>query len=478
VQLDPVFTLLAVVLPLIEVAGILAAIHAVFNARTAQGAAAWAISLITFPWLALPVYAVFGRNKFQGYVDLRSSKTLEIRHVIENALTRGREQGLVLEPGNENEKALERIAEMPFSRGNRLQLLIDGENTFRRIFQVVEKAEHYLLVQFFIVRDDTLGRRLQDALIRKRADGVRVYFLYDEIGSYRLPDSYLDKMRGAGIRTAAFKTSRGRANRFQLNFRNHRKIVVADGATALIGGHNVGEEYLGRHPRFGRWRDTHLEMQGPAALAAQFSFVEDWYWASGEIPELYWQPEAAAPEDASRTLVAATGPADALESCQLLFLHVVNHTRRRLWIASPYFVPDVEVTAALQLAALRGVDVRVLLPERPDHRMVYLASFAYYHRILPLGIRLYRYTAGFMHQKVLLADDMAAVGTANLDNRSFRLNFEITVLNDHPEFVGQVERMLNDDIEHSRAVVMEDYSNTRFPFKLAVRSARLLAPIL
>lgn len=475
---DPVFILLAVILPLIELAGILAAIHAVFNVRTAQGAVAWAISLITFPWLSLPAYAVFGRNKFRGYVYLRSNKSLEIRHVIDNALARGRQQGLVVDPRNEAERGLVRLTAMPFTCGNRLQLLIDGRDTFARIFRAVEEARNYLLVQFFIVRDDETGRRLQRALTRKAAAGVRVFFLYDEIGCYRLPDGYLHGLRSAGIQTSAFSTTRGPTNRFQINFRNHRKIVVADGTTALVGGHNVGDDYQGRHPRFGRWRDTHLAMEGPAVLAAQFSFMEDWYWATGKIPSLNWQPQPAAAEDGSRTLVAATGPADRLETCQLLFLHLINHTRRRLWIASPYFVPDVEVTAALQLAALRGVDVRVLLPEKPDHRLVYLASFAYYHRILPLGIRLVRYTAGFMHQKVLLADDTAAVGTANLDNRSFRLNFEITVLNDQPEFVRQVARMLQADMDQSREVTMADYHNARFAFKLAVRSARLLAPIL
>jgi cardiolipin synthase len=475
---DTVFFLLAVVLPLIEIAGILTAIHAVFHVRTAQGAAAWVISLITFPWLALPAYAVFGRNKFRGYVSLRSNKSLEIRHVIENALNEGRRRGLVLEPRDQAEKGLVRISEMPYTRGNRLQLLINGHNTFDRIFQTVENARDYLLVQFYIVRDDQTGRRLKAALIRRAAAGLKVFFLYDEIGCHRLPDAYLSDLRQAGVETSAFNASRGKTNRFQLNFRNHRKIVLADGATALIGGHNVGDEYLGRHPRLGRWRDTHLMLAGPAVLAAQFSFVEDWYWATGEIPSLNWRPTAATAEDDSRTLVAATGPADRLETCQLLFLHLINNARRRLWIASPYFVPDVEVTTALQLAALRGVDVRLLLPERPDHRLVHLASFAYYHRILPLGIRLYRYTAGFMHQKVLLADDTAAVGTANLDNRSFRLNFEITAFNDRPEFVEQVVRMLQSDFVQSRPAAMEDYTGARFIFKLAVRSARLLAPIL
>jgi cardiolipin synthase len=175
----------------------------------------------------------------------------------------------------------------------------------------------------------------------------------------------------------------------------------------------------------------------------------------------------------------ASGPADRLETCGLMFVQAINAAREQVWIASPYFVPDLQTLGALKLAALRGVDVRILLPEKADHRTVYLASFSYYQNTLPFGIKLYRYTAGFMHQKVFLIDSScAAVGTANLDNRSFRLNFEITLLNYDSGFVKEVETMLENDFSRSRPATMEDYSQRPFFFKLAVRSARLLAPIL
>jgi cardiolipin synthase len=162
-----------------------------------------------------------------------------------------------------------------------------------------------------------------------------------------------------------------------------------------------------------------------------------------------------------------------------MFVQVINMARERIWIASPYFVPDLQVLSALKLAVLRGVDVRILLPEKPDHRTVHLASFSYYPNILPVGIKLYRYTAGFLHQKVFLVDHhCAAVGTANLDNRSFRLNFEMTLLNYDAGFVGAVAEMLEEDFLHSRLVKLEDYTERPFLFKLAVRSARLLSPIL
>ncbi len=196
------------------------------------------------------------------------------------------------------------------------------------------------------------------------------------------------------------------------------------------------------------------------------------------MPNLSWELKEA-PGGDEDTLMIATGPADRLETCGLMFVQAINDACERVWIASPYFVPDSQILSALKLAALRGVDVRVLLPEKPDHRTVYLASYSYYQNILPIGIKLFRYTAGFMHQKVFLVDSAyAAVGTANLDNRSFRLNFEITILNYAPHFIEDVKNMLETDFAHSRQVNMQEYTEKSFFFKLAVRSTRLLAPIL
>ena len=285
-------------------------------------------------------------------------------------------------------------------------------------------------------------------------------------------------MQMAGVVTSAFHTTKGKTNRFQLNFRNHRKIVVVDGKAAWVGGHNVGDEYLGKSPKFGAWRDTHVRIEGPAVQAIQFCFVEDWHWAANVFPELNWEPQQAV-DGKDEILTVASGPADNLETCGLMFVQAINDARERVWIASPYFVPDLQILSALKLAALRGVDVRILLPQKGDHRTVYLASFSYFQNTLPLGIKIYRYSAGFMHQKVFLIDSSyAAVGTANLDNRSFRLNFEITILNYDPQFIKEVEDMLSADFSRSRRAVMEDYTRKSFFFKLAVRSARLLAPIL
>ncbi len=478
VNTDLIYTIIAVVLPLVELLGILAAIHAILNARTSQSAIAWAISLITFPWLALILYAILGRNKFKGYVLLRSSKDQDIHHYIDQIQKEAVSRNLIRKNLSASERSLSRLAEMPITRNNKSRLLIDGNETFRSIFEGIGSAERYILVQFFIIKHDDIGRQLQTKLIEKAKENVKIYFLYDEIGSHKLPQDYLRELQIAGIKTSAFHTTKGKTNRFQLNFRNHRKIVVIDGKIAYVGGHNVGDAYLGKDPKFGAWRDTHVKVEGPVVKEIQFCFVEDWHWATNEIPELNWELEKAV-DGHEEILMVASGPADDLETCGLMFVQAINDARQRVWIASPYFVPDLQILSALKLAVLRGVDVRILLPEKADHRTVYLASFSYYPNTLPLGIKIYRYTAGFMHQKVFLIDSVcAAVGTANLDNRSFRLNFEITLLNFDSLFIKEVEDMLTSDFSRSRPVKMEDYSLKSFFFRLAVRSARLLAPIL
>jgi len=374
--------------------------------------------------------------------------------------------------------AAEGLADLPSLRSNSFQLLIDGDATFDSILEGIDAAEKYILFQFFILKDDEIGRQVKDHLVARAKEGVRVYVLYDEIGSHALPEAYKDELRQAGAEIYDFHTRKGARNRFQLNFRNHRKIVVVDGRAAWIGGHNVGDEYLGRDPKFGHWRDAHIRIVGPAATVSQISFVEDWYWATEtHLADLNWEP-APAEDGNQRVLIVPTGPADPLETAGLMFHHAINSAQKRIWIASPYFVPDDAVLSALQLAGLRGADVRILIPDTPDHLLVYLAAFSYFDEASKTGVRVFRYTDGFPHQKVMLVDDsVATVGTANFDNRSFRLNFEVTAIVSDAGFAGEVEQMLENDFAHSREMTKADIDDRSFWFKLGTRLARLTSPI-
>jgi cardiolipin synthase len=460
-----------------HVVGALGAIHAVMTARTAQGATAWALCLVFMPYLALPAYALFGRGKFVGYVKARRAGDSQIDH-----LARALEKRTRVFRNREDEVdpmyfGLEQLAKMPFTSHNDGRLLINGPEAFEAMYAGIESARDYIIVQFYIIQDDHVGREFKARLERKAREGVRVYVLYDEIGSYNLPKAYRRELTEAGGVILPFRTSKGLRNRFQINFRNHRKIVVIDGNTAYVGGMNVADPYLGEHPRLGKWRDTHVEVSGPVVQAIQFAFLEDWYWATGDIPELDWTPRPAVAGNRN-ALAIASDPSDIMETCGLFFVHVINAARKRIWIASPYFVPDLSQIYALQLAALRGVDVRVILPERPDHILVYLSGFSYIAEAEPAGVKFYRYEPGFMHQKVILVDDdLAAVGTANFDNRSIRLNFELTVLLANREFAAAVAEMLEKDLAQCRHVTSDELTTRGFWFRFAVRLARLTAPV-
>jgi len=462
-----------------QVLGILSAIHAVMNVRTSQGSIAWAVSLVTFPYVSVPAYWVFGRNKFQGYVLARRKEIDSLSEVLRQANV---QLNVASVDGSEDRggiRAAETLARSPVTDGNGAELLIDGPATFDSIFEGIDAAEHYVLVQFYIVRDDELGRDLQDRLIDAAKRGVQVFFLYDEIGSAGLTVAFRNRFLDAGIVPRPFHSRKGSGNRFQLNFRNHRKTVVVDGKVAWIGGHNVGDEYMGRNPNFGNWRDTHVRLEGPSAIGAQLAFVEDWRWATDTIPEgLNWVPTLASGAN-MRALVIPTGPADEMESASLMFTGAINAAKERIWIASPYFVPDDAVVQALQLASLRGVDVRILIPEKADSKLVTLAAYAFFVKIKAAGVEFYRYQDGFLHQKVVLVDDsFATVGTANFDNRSFRLNFEITAAISNAEFTAEVATMLEADFANARLMEPDEYDQKPLWFKFAVRMAHLTAPVL
>lgn len=472
-------TLIGLGYALIELVGIVLAVNAVMHARSSQAAIAWAVSLVAAPYLSIPLYALFGRRKFSGYIQARRSGD---RTVKRQTLGEVRDRLLPyrVEPDGRGAlaHALESLSGMFFTRGNTVQLLIDGHDCFAAIFDAIAEAREYILVQFFIIRDDPLGRRLQQALIDKSRAGVRCTLLYDGVGSFALPNSYVTELQQAGVDVRAFRSTMGKVSRFQINFRNHRKIVIVDGRIGLAGGHNVGIEYLGEHKRFGHWRDTHIRIEGPAVQGLQIAFLEDWYWAAGEVPKVNWDPQGCL-EDGAETLVLPTGPADAFDNCSLFFVQSINAARERIWITSPYFVPNESVVEALQLAALRGVDVRIMIPDKPDKRTVWLAAFSYIPEVGKSGAKFYRYQKGFLHQKVLLIDsDLAAVGTANLDNRSLRLNFELSVLVADPTFVQSIATMLENDFADCRMVDITESERRSWPFRVAVAASRLLSPML
>lgn len=456
--------------------GILFIFDVLMHGRTSQGTIAWVMALFFFPYLAVFLYMMFGARRIEDYTAAHQHGTTDI-HQLGKQLRQDKKLRELMVRETPQIDVLSDIYQLPVMKGNRCTLLINGPATFDSILQGIAEARHYILIQFFIVHADGIGNRLKDALIERARAGVRVYFLYDRVGSVRLARAYTDALRAAGVNIGIFRVGRGWLNRFRINFRNHRKIVVVDGEKSWVGGHNVGDMYLGKSRRFSGWRDTHVKMAGPVTLGVQLSFVEDWHWACGRLPEVSWEPPPTFGSEP--VLCIPTGPGDMVESCSLMMVQAINAATRRCWMISPYFVPDVAVIKALQLAAMRGVDVRILIPANPDKRVVWWAAHSYLFEVAVAGVRMYTYREGFLHQKVFLVDDrLAGIGTANLDNRSLRINFEITMTFTDADFIRRVEAMCLDDFALSDPLTTDDVYRRSLAFRLAIRSARLFSPIL
>ena len=440
---------------------------AITTARTPQGAVGWVVFLVSFPLLAIPSYLVFGRIGFRGYV--RKRRAMETRPTP-GMETSGKDWSRLA--------TIDAISPFPVTLGNRPELLIDGEAMFPAVFAAIDAARVEVVAQSYIVRADAVGWALHERLRAAAARGVRVHFLCDALGCILLPPRYLRTLREAGVEAHVVRGPRRPVGRLGLNYRNHRKTVVVDGRVGFTGGINVGEEYIDGGKRFEDWRDTHLRIEGPVAWQLRGVFADDWKWASGG--ETLSEDGLARPEEGEGlpALLVPNGPTDELERGSLLACALIGMATERLWIASPYLVPHTDLLTALQLAAKRGVDVRILIPEAADHRLPWLAARDFLAELYPVGIEVWAYRAGFMHQKVFLVDgDVASIGTLNLDIRSVMLNYEASVVVEDEGFAAEVEAMLEKDF--ARAVPLET-DPARMPYWLRALApvARLFAPVL
>lgn len=447
--------------------------RAVVSARTPQGAIAWTIFLVTAPWVAVPAYLVLGQHKLRAKTtSYRQSAAVTKRGGTSIGL---QEQHII---GSERLLVFSRLGGMPVQAGNAANLLLNGDATFAAIFAAIDTAQSYVLAQFYTIADDALGNAFADRLIAAAGRGVRVWLVCDRVGSYGLSAAYRNRLTAAGVQFPDPSLASHRASRFRVNFRNHRKTVIVDGQWATVGGHNVTDAYVRPGGAMGTWRDTHLSLRGPVVSQVQTGFVRDWHWYTGAFitDQLEWSPRPVAPGIPAVTVFM--GPTDEYDTGALFFVAAIAAAQRRVWIASPYFVPDIDTLSALKCAALKGCDVRILLPDRADHFLPWLAAFAFFDEVRKAGVKIYRYREGFMHQKVVLIDDdLCSVGTANFDNRSFRLNFETMVVVHDSDFADRTRDMLQTDMTYADCVDRNLESQT-LAIRIGARLTRLLSPLL
>ena len=451
--------------------------RAILIARTPQSALAWAGVLVFLPFIGIPLFLVFGESRFAGYTRAGKDGVKALDEAL-HAIVRYLDGYRVLFTGDfaEPERMARNLTRLPATSNNDVRLLVDGHATFEAIFEAIDAAEESIWIQFFIIHDDLLGRTLAEKLLAAAGRGVKCRVLYDQVGSKTLPVSWPNRLRQAGMAVEAFVTNRQFGRRFQINFRNHRKLVIVDARVAFLGGLNVGDEYMGWSRRFGPWRDTHLRIEGPAVAGFQLSFLEDWNYTTDEIAPLRLPSPSLTHGGKATIFPIASGPAENWSICPAVYLSTIHCATRRLWIASPYFVPSSPLFYAICHAAIRGVDVRIILPRMADHILPWLSSFTYYPKLREAGVKVWRYEPGFMHQKVLLADDdMALVGSINFDYRSFMLNFELSAAVQDKKFAADVEAMFLEDFDRSRPENLRAFEDGSLLFRLKCRAAALMS---
>jgi cardiolipin synthase len=372
-----------------------------------------------------------------------------------------------------------RMGAFPVTAGNQVAFYYDGQSAFDAMLEAIRSARHHIHLETFIFQPDGTGRLFLDALTQKARAGVEIRLLYDAMGTRRLTRKLLRSLRAAGGACSVFLPLNLFRRRIQINMRNHRKILVVDGRVAFVGGLNLGDEYLGKVARFGPWRDTHLRLEGPAVASLQRIFIEDWDFAAGEhLQDLPYFP-APVQEGPFQVQVIESGPDREIKGIREMYFAAILRARKRLWIASPYFVPDPGLLDALCLASYLGVDVRLLGLYHPDKWIPFFAARYYWNDVLDAGVKVYQYTKGMMHSKVVLVDgEWGSVGTANLDNRSLYLNFEVNCLIYSPEAVAVLEAAFRHDLHHAIRLDQRVFANRPFAGRLLDNACRLLSPVL
>ena len=445
--------------------------------RSAAATLAWLLVLVLLPGVGLIIYRLLGPLRLKRK---RLRRRLG-RRVVEDALS----AMATLRAAGPNELQLARVPiamrEAPPLHARAIDLYTDGASTYAAIFAAIQAARQHVHLEYYIFEPDQIGTQLRDLLIQKARAGVTVRLLIDGTGSSRLGRRFLRPLRDAGAQVAWFNPLSLRWIRTRrVDFRTHRKIVVCDGVVAFTGGMNVADVHSAQlSPK--HWRDTHMRIAGAAVLSIQRIFIEDWYFATAQLPpqtsDLFPVRDDVVGEHVVQ--IVASGPDHDFMTIRDSYFTAITRAVSRVWLTTPYFVPDEAIAAALCTAAMRGVDVRLLLPVRGDSRLIDLAARSYVPELIASGVKVYEYLPRFIHAKtIVIDDDLAIVGTANLDNRSFRLDFELTALVFDRAFTARLADAFLADLGDSRIMDAASRAHLSLFRRLGEASARLLSPLL
>ncbi|MDK2587143.1 cardiolipin synthase [Romboutsia sedimentorum] len=482
------------------IAGAIISMSIILENRDPARTVTWLLIFILLPGIGLVIYAVFGRNirkrklfKTQKLAHNIKEKNLfenlkEIQELVELEQSSIKRKILEYEDEEEEEYAKKRVISLllntgmfPFTSNNKIDVYVDGNEKFDNLLRDIKEAKNHIHLEYFIIKDSEIGRKIKNLLIEKVKEGVKVRILYDDVGCWRFwfHRKFFNEMKKSGIEIMPFLPAKLPFIGGKLNYRNHRKIVVIDGNIGYTGGINIGDEYLGRNKKFGYWRDTHIRIKGTSVYMLQMIFLIDWYYTTRDAIDLKeYFPKMDYCGD-SMVQVVASGPDSDWEAIHYAYFSAICQAKKSIYIETPYFIPDESLLIALKSAALSGVDVRIIFPKIADHKMVNNASYSYFDDILRSGGKVYLYTKGFIHSKVMIIDDkIASTGSANMDLRSFMLNFEINAFIYDEKVVKVITDDFFEDLKNSEEIKDVDFNNRKMMKKISESIARLFSPIL
>jgi cardiolipin synthase A/B len=452
---------------IVELAGLALIPHVLLNKRNPLSALSWLWSLLLFPILGPICYLVFGTERMQR-------KRLRRRRN-----SPAKEDAAALSAADEPQlphfaQRLLRVSGRSFSARNRLMLIPESDQFYRELGEAINLAKRHVHLEFFIWKNDAVGRRLAEALTRASARGVEVRLLLDAVGCLTLWMSAFSALRAAGGKVSWFSTANPFRQRWFLHLRNHRKLAVLDGEIAFVGGMNIGQDYLS-------WRDLHSRIDGPAVTELQGVFADDWFFATTEAltAQRYYPTVTGTGDDDALVLGAGPDQEFSANAIRITILALMGAAQHRMWIATPYLVPDPAITAALQLCARSGVDTRIILPRHPDSFYIGHVARAFYEDLLMAGVRIYEYLPGMLHTKAVIVDEeWSMIGSANLDVRSLKLNFELNVLSHCFATTKALASILDSDFKKSERIHPAEFARRSTFRKLSEGALRLLAPVL
>lgn len=467
---------------------VLFALAVIFAERRDVGATwAWLLVLFFLPILGFIIYLFLGRqlkkdNFYNLSVEERSFHSLQVETQIEQIHNK---ETLLAQPLFEKyEQLLEmnlRSAKSLISVHNQSLILHDGEQKFKALMEDIRNAETEINIQYYIIQRDALGQALLKELIERAKAGVKVRLLYDAVGSHSLRNSdFKELIDNNGEVRVFFPPTLGLIN-FKLNNRNHRKVVIIDGKIGYVGGFNVGTEYLGLVEKFGYWRDTHLRVEGDAVFHLQHRFILDWNYSGHDDhePENTFCFSRHDIQDHSPMQIVTSGPNSDTEHLKNMMVKMIMSAKHRIIIQTPYFIPDTSFMDACKMALLSGIEMDIMIPGKPDHPFVMWASLSFLGELLGYGANVYLYDDGFLHAKTLVVDDeIATVGTTNLDARSFRLNFEVNAVIYDERVALELVSLFESDTAVCRKYTAEDYESRKWTVRMREGMSRLLSPIL